>query len=794
MSPKQMSFLTEGAESLSWSAHEIRHYEGKPFEADVPTTMSFYGITSSEQERQEAYKAALGSSRSADGIKTRPRTTGQRLRRPRSASPSRRFDISPAPHAHISDSSHTSASLSQPAGQAAHTTSPPAKKKQRPNALSFLDPDSPAVTRESITRVVAEAAVWRPRRGATPESAVESTEAPPPVVTTASSDDDKTLLLDDGGSDSDISSADTETSEGGESGDERTPKPDPTSGLELRMPGISSVAMALNGKLDYPGLPLNPHPQQQNRQQTVYPRTQSRGQPQTKAHLSAQQQKSRAYRYGTPEMPRGNANLPHLPPKELNPRAPTAGHVKHLPRAEKLPLTGYELLASQLSSHSSHIMKFRRGSVGAASTQSSQSAWSSGSGPGSSHGSTGSGGGGGGGDGSGSTGVQTPHFSIKPLYRKFEALNHRILLHLQDELSELEEQLHRLDTADTQTRRLQNSILPASRRAEVLTGGELQWHKTDVLGKIGYKLGQYNHVLSSFTETQHLPSPTLSDISDYRSYLDTQQPIAEIETRFLDAGEDLVTLAPPRHKRTRLSDEASSGLSSPSSATSSGSDARLSSSPSYLQSLNEEPMPVQSMDSMNSMSMNRSSLLFPSARNSHPPSPTLSSTSASSESSALSCNSSRATTAIFEKEELVGRDKMTAARTLSLESQYSVEAEESTASKRPKGKEEDEGPVDWSRATLASGGVLHLVIPMAVAVLVPIPAFALIPGVAGRMAVVLLVAITVFGAYAQAGTFCVADNEHPSSTSGRPSQSSRDLLCCAAVYGAVMAVVASVCA
>lgn len=88
--------------------------------------------------------------------------------------------------------------------------------------------------------------------------------------------------------------------------------------------------------------------------------------------------------------------------------------------------------------------------------------------------------------------MQTPHFPIKPLYRKFEALNHRILLHLQDELSELEEQLHRLDTADTQTRRLQNSILPASRRAEVLTGGELQWHKTDVLGKIGYKLGQYS--------------------------------------------------------------------------------------------------------------------------------------------------------------------------------------------------------------------------------------------------------------------------------------------------------------
>lgn len=82
--------------------------------------------------------------------------------------------------------------------------------------------------------------------------------------------------------------------------------------------------------------------------------------------------------------------------------------------------------------------------------------------------------------------------ALKPIYRRFEALNHRLLLHLQDELSELEEQLHRLDTADTQTRRLQNCILPASRRAEYLAGGELQWHRTDILGKIGFKLGQYS--------------------------------------------------------------------------------------------------------------------------------------------------------------------------------------------------------------------------------------------------------------------------------------------------------------
>lgn len=143
-------------------------------------------------------------------------------------------------------------------------------------------------------------------------------------------------------------------------------------------------------------------------------------------------------RYGTPEMSRGPAKLPHISPSELQPRvfAPGQGHPKYLPRAEKLPMTGYEFLAAELS--------------------------------------------------------QTAGPAVKPIYRKFEALNHRLLLHLQDELSELEEQLHRLDTTDTQTRRLQDGILPASRRAESMAGGELQWRKTDILGKIGFKLGQYS--------------------------------------------------------------------------------------------------------------------------------------------------------------------------------------------------------------------------------------------------------------------------------------------------------------
>lgn len=293
-----------------------------------------------------------------------------------------------------------------------------------------------------------------------------------------------------------------------------------------------------------------------------------------------------------------------------------------------------------------------------------------------------------------------------------------------------------------------------------------------------------DHVLSSFTETQHLASPTLSDISDYRSYLDTQQPITEIETRFLDASEDLVTLAPPRNKRARLAD-GSSGLSSPS-ASSSGSDACLPSSPSYLQSLSEEPFDMDSIG--------RSGHMFPGLRNSNNlSSPAPSSASESSESSALSSHSSRATTAIFEKEEPSDMSKLGPLHTTGLmRSLYSMENVQTTkAEAKAVSASPEETTTRTARSTLASDDVLHLVIAMAVAVIVPVLTFTLIPGVAGRMAVVLLVAFTVFGAQVQAGTIRVAhDND---ATTNKPSQNSRDLLCCAAVYGAVMAVVASLC-
>ena len=52
-----------------------------------------------------------------------------------------------------------------------------------------------------------------------------------------------------------------------------------------------------------------------------------------------------------------------------------------------------------------------------------------------------------------------------------------------------------------------------------------------------------DHVLSTFKDTQSLPSASLDDVETYRTYLATRNPIAEIETRFLDPADDLVCLA-----------------------------------------------------------------------------------------------------------------------------------------------------------------------------------------------------------------------------------------------------------
>ncbi len=209
-----------------------------------------------------------------------------------------------------------------------------------------------------------------------------------------------------------------------------------------------------------------------------------------------------------------------------------------------------------------------------------------------------------------------------------------------------------------------------------------------------------DHVLSSFTETQRLATPSLADIDTYRTYLATQQPITEIETRFLDGVEDLITLAP------------AAGGRSPSPSDS---------AVEYLRSLDDE-----------------AAALTPIPRAAT--APQFATSFGSAASSTASPRSSRPPTA------------------------------------------QQQFP-DEPAAPLVSGELPHLAIATAVAVLVPILTFAVIPGFIGRMTVVLLVAMAVFGTQVQAGTLALASD-------GLGKAASRDLLLCAAVYGGVMAVTA----
>lgn len=80
---------------------------------------------------------------------------------------------------------------------------------------------------------------------------------------------------------------------------------------------------------------------------------------------------------------------------------------------------------------------------------------------------------------------------LKPIYRKFETLNNRMLLFLQDEISEMEEQLKDLD--DAIAHEGQSSLgRSASRRAEARLPSQLQWHRLDLMGRIFAKVEQYS--------------------------------------------------------------------------------------------------------------------------------------------------------------------------------------------------------------------------------------------------------------------------------------------------------------
>jgi uncharacterized membrane protein len=134
---------------------------------------------------------------------------------------------------------------------------------------------------------------------------------------------------------------------------------------------------------------------------------------------------------------------------------------------------------------------------------------------------------------------------VVPMYRKFENLNHRVLLHLQDEISELEEELRFIDESIARTipGHEVGQMVPASRRADARYGGELHYKRTDLLGRIYLKLGQYNSALTSFsTMKQKLDPANAGDIQAYHEWMEKHGAIDQTESRFLEHKTDLIAL------------------------------------------------------------------------------------------------------------------------------------------------------------------------------------------------------------------------------------------------------------
>lgn len=153
---------------------------------------------------------------------------------------------------------------------------------------------------------------------------------------------------------------------------------------------------------------------------------------------------------------------------------------------------------------------------------------------------------------------------LTPVYRRFENVNHRILLYLQDEISQMEEELQLMDEYDHEREEQE----PASRRMDVEAARHFSgFHtrRTELLERLMYKTNQYStppfqcfpsffytpwlmHViideaLYTYTRISHaLPKASPRDVHAYRAWIAENAPIAKDETAFLSRELDLVSL------------------------------------------------------------------------------------------------------------------------------------------------------------------------------------------------------------------------------------------------------------
>lgn len=315
--------------------------------------------------------------------------------------------------------------------------------------------------------------------------------------------------------------------------------------------------------------------------------------------------------------------------------------------------------------------------------------------------------------------------------------------------------------------------------------------------------------MSSFTATRDIPSPSLSDVNEYRRYLATHQPVTEIEARFLDSTDDLVTLAPPTRSSpppSRAPSPLSSGAMAAAAAaardhhyyqalkstldaaesapTSTSMPAPTPAPPSAsLQGISEpepsSPIPIPGTMHGNSWRTNRGHLRGSSSV-SHSPSPGLVGLG-----SAPLCTPRGTGTRPRSSSEAITPRSFTPRSSTPVGKGEAATAGVSAALPTIKVDQPPSATVSSlgeKEAGATSPVVLHVAIALAVAVLLPILTFSTIPGLVGRLIVVFLVGMSVAGSVVQSGSV-------GASAAGGYS---KDLFVSAAVYTGVMAVVAGV--
>ena len=145
--------------------------------------------------------------------------------------------------------------------------------------------------------------------------------------------------------------------------------------------------------------------------------------------------KNTANGYGSPEISYASGNQGHMSPDAATPRAPNQGPFMYPPRPEMPSLSGYN-------------------PVSTAPPEPAQPA-------------------------------------LRPICRRFQGINHRLLLQLQHELSDLEEQLDKLDGAETPNPWSQDRMHPPPRPAEPYWDNGRYHHRLELMSQAGFKLDRY---------------------------------------------------------------------------------------------------------------------------------------------------------------------------------------------------------------------------------------------------------------------------------------------------------------